>query len=596
MEQKLTIDSYLYTKVPPDKSPHGKAGFQMVYIPSGFAKKEVMELESRIHYPGEALQEKVVVFYLKRNGTRYLILQVLRSLSQERDEFGRGGIFIAQGFLLPPAYWQASGRTLDVLSTLLPLVPGSIAEVLAYTHGSLAEGTMKPIEIDTPARNLQPTQPSLSLLQVVFRFCRGDWPQGSLVLQGNPDEVSQWLNACTPYLPSALLQRMEWDSGFDQGKLFFFPIKIVGYTQAYPGNAESIRIEAGQPQNAPQSHEDAFARWMLTLPGTDRKVLDHHYALSLHLAGSGPQPQPFAIEETYLKLASGQLLQHVRKEAQAALGTGWLEALNMLKSEKTALDFVMATDRKSALHHLAEHLILYTPILPDEGKKLTPPPAPTGSLLAAVARLWQQQKLDPTELDSLSAQERDGLIAYLAQTPYLKEPWCLSLVARSPAVIGQMLNMTGFRMQLKKVMPKLLPKPYHNVADELTELLFNQQRVAEFLAGQYTPAQVLEQELANGKSRPKLADAVVADKENTYAPPSAATTPLCYSLVYATTPLPAEIRLNAQLREEFLRVQLMRLQTPETKLLELGFSKKEIAQTLKNNRGALGRFLKELGF
>ena len=104
----MQIQQLLYTKASKTDSPWNKNGYQTLGYDQNFmSRKEVLEIENRIHFPGQdVFEEKRVVFYQLINSKEYLVILYLRSLPDTKDEFGRAGMFIAHGFLFPKSIWK----------------------------------------------------------------------------------------------------------------------------------------------------------------------------------------------------------------------------------------------------------------------------------------------------------------------------------------------------------------------------------------------------------------------------------------------------------------------------------------------------------
>ena len=97
----MKIHRYIYTRLTKDLSPTGKNGFQSAFLPGDLlGSKEVLEIESHIHFPEALETDNSTVFYKQVKGELYLVMLILRALPEVRDEHGRGGAFLCEGFLI----------------------------------------------------------------------------------------------------------------------------------------------------------------------------------------------------------------------------------------------------------------------------------------------------------------------------------------------------------------------------------------------------------------------------------------------------------------------------------------------------------------
>ena len=104
------IYSFVYTKVKADQSPWKKNGFQTLYYSvEAFDKKTLLDIESRIHYPGDGYtHSKTGVCWIEVKGKVCQMIQFFTPLNEMVDEFGRKGMFMVHGFILPPEIWKIS--------------------------------------------------------------------------------------------------------------------------------------------------------------------------------------------------------------------------------------------------------------------------------------------------------------------------------------------------------------------------------------------------------------------------------------------------------------------------------------------------------
>ena len=145
----MKIHRYIYTRPTKDLSPTGKGGFQSAFLPGDLlASKEVLEIESHIHVH-DGLKEKgdSTVFYKQIKGEFFLVLLLLRPLSDVKDEHGRGGAFLCEGFMVAEKDW----RPMNVISELRDLVAphrfASLTDLLSSPDVDTKAGKIKDLEL-----------------------------------------------------------------------------------------------------------------------------------------------------------------------------------------------------------------------------------------------------------------------------------------------------------------------------------------------------------------------------------------------------------------------------------------------------------------
>lgn len=124
------IHQLIYTKLNPEDSAFQKKDYHTAFLPLNFFNKtEQLIVENRIYIPSnEQNFKKQVVYYKSFNSKNYCLIYDIKSLPDERDTFGRGGIFICHVFIVP-----------EELYTKIPLPSDLFKQLEKYTFNSRNE-------------------------------------------------------------------------------------------------------------------------------------------------------------------------------------------------------------------------------------------------------------------------------------------------------------------------------------------------------------------------------------------------------------------------------------------------------------------------
>ena len=236
----MLAERLIYTKLPPGQSPQGKTGFHSVLVGPGLDRSAVLALESLIHYPGaRVLSSKRFVSTLLQAGKPQLVMGFVETLSSERDEFGREGVFLAQLFVLPSEALAEVESLPDVAGALAPYLIHTIDAIREMAGVDWAKGHIAPVSVDLPSAPSKPIHVQPQLASVILAQLEGQRPE-SIVVAGPVEEVTSAFEAVWPFVPLALRSRFAFDPAFDGGKSFFFPIKLQGYSQQPPTTGEPL--------------------------------------------------------------------------------------------------------------------------------------------------------------------------------------------------------------------------------------------------------------------------------------------------------------------------------------------------------------------
>lgn len=270
------ILQFVYTKVSADRSPWKKNGFQtLFYSTEALEKKNLLDIESRIHYPGEGYTlSKTSISWLDIKGEKFQMIQFFTPLPDLVDEFGRKGMFMAHGFLLPPALWTLSSAPSAWLETIKQYSAPSFDAIFHLKGLDVASGNLAPISIpellpeQLPAiyQALSPTE--LVVLETLYRIGSGEQDL-ALVVQATPDDALALFDRLLCWLPQEYRTRTGFDAGFDSGKIFFSPLKVMAYSQNPPVTGDPVTYipeTESISDNAPDPTLRPFLRWVAEGP------------------------------------------------------------------------------------------------------------------------------------------------------------------------------------------------------------------------------------------------------------------------------------------------------------------------------------------
>jgi hypothetical protein len=424
----MKIHRYIYTRLPKAASPWGKEGFQSAFLPHDLLQRsEVMQIESCIHFP-ENLGDKVksAVFYLKGAKQTFLTVLFLVAQPEEKDDHGRGGIFLCEGFLIEEKDWHGIRDLGSLWLRLREQRIGSLPNVMAATGIDFKAGTIDAIERDWAENGSpHPASPAIDahLLAAVYNLLNGKFKDLSIVLKGRPEEVSQKIAPIGRLLPDALRPRLGWDDAFDGGKIFFSPLKLFGYQDNVPVTGKPVRFdpESGElplmepDQVGAAEPSDPFSRWLAAVQQDiqPQPKLNALYALSeAMVAGVSAAPE-MESDPLFEELNAETISELFAKGISALAGADWLPYFEVLIPNAGRLSIWMKGFQVTHLAELLEQVILQSDLSP---AKVKTPPAPTlvaaGSpALKALATHWTKEVPSIETMQMIPEQRRSEVLA-----------------------------------------------------------------------------------------------------------------------------------------------------------------------------------------
>ena len=287
----ITIPRLFYTKVSKDISHLQKSGFQTVgYSKEFIDKKDLLDFETHIHFPGlHIFEEKESYFFANWQETPMLVWLHTRSLPEELDEFGREGMFMVQGFGIPPKIWENANNPFFLGKYLRKCLITSYKDLINAPGLSLKTGELAPLELPEDTfeyLDIRQNPDLLPLLEATLEQITASNPPGILV-QGNAERVTEILSWIGAYVPPSLRSKFNFDAAFDSGKLFFSPFRFVGFSQNRPATGNPLIFNAVNfsfltTDKKPQSNgNNLYFRWLSKKTLCPKPPeLEQHYQLS----------------------------------------------------------------------------------------------------------------------------------------------------------------------------------------------------------------------------------------------------------------------------------------------------------------------------
>jgi hypothetical protein len=412
----MKVHRYIYTRLSKDQSPKGKNGFQSAFLPDDLlANKEVLEIESHIHFPeGLLIESQVTVFHKQLKGQWYLVLLLLRPLGDVKDEHGRSGTFLCEGFLIGEQDWRPIWRITDLLELIEPYRFFGIDAILNSADVDRAAGKIAGLEVEVPSRfwerslNDFEVEPEEEMLMVMYNIAKEVDRDLALVVEGPPAEVNARLETCAMFMPESLRPRIGWDAAFDGGKIYFSPLRMFGYSELAPttGRPATFGSTYGQRPKWTESTmeklgkpSDPFSHWLLEVcvKPVPKAHLENMFALSEAMASNRP---------TSDNMPSDQLFEVVNRDAirrlfiqglLAQMDSTWAEKLADLTLTENQLKLWMQSYRVDELTNLLEKCILNQSLSPENiqvapPEKLVKQGSPTLQTLLA---MWTHKLPEP---------------------------------------------------------------------------------------------------------------------------------------------------------------------------------------------------------
>ncbi len=452
----VRLAHFVYTKS--ETSPFKKTGFHFcAYTLSAFTPKDLLAIETHIHFPEiSGFGEKRTFFSL--NGRPFVMY--MRSLPEDRDAFGRGGMFIVHGMELPSEMYAGHKFLARIVESLQGYAFTSRAEAFDPRRYNAETGDLSPLEVlDELLLKPRTTIPALNVAEragLLTALKTASESEAALCLEAPPKEALVFFDKIFAWLPPEHKKKFAFDEAFDGGKLFFFPVKLTAYTQTAPVTGTPVfivRDSVGPPETSRRwaTADGYFARWAGR--ETTPQTLETAWAADDFLSRKSLKA-PETDEDFCLSFAAANESE-LRRDA-----------------EKAATQFIEPALAAATVRNVAPAALLKLKFLGFEPAKFAPvieaavlqtaffgrrplPPAYQTPLTRLLSFLWENQTPHENDVFSLSPDERRKFANYLAESPRAHETWACDLVAK----IG-VESQTWEKMHphLLKIAQKRLPK------------------------------------------------------------------------------------------------------------------------------------------
>lgn len=609
------IQQYFYTRLPKDQSPRNKYGFQSVFVPEKFQDRSfILELESRIHFPEyDTFEEKSVVFYRDIDGAKHLVIFWMRLLPDARDEQGRGGIFMVQGYIVPPEIHQMVQRPLTLLYGVLEKYLFIDREdALNSPLADREAGLIKPLVLsaddmallsqEEPGGELQLWEKQL--LSFMIKQTRGEMEDWVLALKGDPKPVESVLNKLAGFMPSEVREQVGWDPAFDGGKIFFSPFKTFGYSKAEPVTGRPMIFDLATLSFLDSSlfhrllsMDDPFDRYInsrLTTETTQEQI-DATYKMATSLMQGIGVPEGMVLEGDFAELID-ELARNYLETAVVPLTKGaWASRLKNALSLQEVCELLNLKLEASKLAAGLEKTIIAQGIVP----VMVEWELPKGIVAKGTPRLqmlncmWTEQEPQATSLRKIPQPGLLEAFRLFAATPLVKKKWFFPLLAQFPGVFHRMVEDTSFREITVKWLNKQVPRSHRPMKEELVNFMLNQNRLDHLAKEDRDWNVLLEDFIRETRYSDKELKKALAIAEKTGLSPQKS--PLLDAYAFPKEDMPAYISRNDELRSRFSHALIIAHDYSRKELRKLGFSDSEITRAIRWRKGIVNKIRTLLG-
>jgi hypothetical protein len=598
----MKVHRYIYTRLSKDLSPTGKNGFQSAFLPGDLlSSKDVLEIESHIHFPeGAQRTTQSVVFYKQLRGQWYMVLLLLDALPEVKDEHGRSGAFLCQGFLLAEQDWRPIWQVADLKHLLTPHLFATLDALLASPDVDRQTGRIADLQLDPPTdywtRNLLDLEdePEDAMLMAMYHLAKTQDRDLAIVVEGDPQAVSKRLDICAMFMPDALRPRLGWNDAFDGGKIFFSPLRIFGYSQVMPVAGKPIAFPADS--SAPQCSEaelmrfckesDPFSRWLLevSVNAVPRNRLDAMFVLSEAIV-SGKPTSPTMESDPIFELVNRDAIRQVFSQGMLThFDTAWVTRLAELSTTRQQLTIWLGGYEPRDLVELLEVSILAQSISPE-----IIPDAPPSHLLAkgsptlqALGSMWTHTPLSDALLSEIAETQIPEVLALLLATGSHETLPYAGLASFFSKYLHKLARDPKVAVNLRPYLAAKVPAEYLPFKVGMSTVAV---QVGEYGALQDEPIdwlRLLDRWLANTGGDPETWKAAkqLGKSQNLGAYPN------LKAFALGEAAFPHDLERNIEGRKGFLRCLIEVHGIKEEKLLDMGF----FATEVKENGGSSGFF------
>lgn len=517
------LQQFVYTKLDPQDSPFGKKDFHMAFYPLQLLQRQdLIEIERRIYFnPTGNTGEKKTVFFLKIKDNNYLVMLNVKSLPDDKDMYGRGGLFMCYGLMFPQEFWMTAvsvekllgifrEHIIDSRSTVLSsaMIDKSTGNILSLKVNEMAEhpGTIPGLKNDADRKIFS------FLYNLALNF--DNFP--NLVLKGKPDKISEFLNRFFLLLPDELKLSLGWDESLDGASLVNYPIKIAGFQSAKPTGGLQLVVDAetcsipGSSDIPPQcfgAQSSSYLNWLVNCK-KDEFVPDNLkfvYSISL-IIDKDSKHEPKLLEpdneelESFSEINAAIIRQKFMERGSKLMPPVIIEYIISRKKSYDLLKLLAANFPPAGIAAIAEEGILSLNLSRDniETKNFTYFEKDSGKRLKVIAKLWNEKKLTVNDLQNLQAAEKADVLGFLIRSDWRKKDWVLELLTSDENAFKILGEKPAFKQSLGEVLIPYIEKQkeFKEIGGILFEAAYNLKLLWELLKSKLDIAKLVDVFLA----------------------------------------------------------------------------------------------------
>lgn len=593
----MIIYPFIYTKVPADASPWGKAGFHTVFYPtSRLGRADVARLETHIHIPDErGFQHKQTVFFHCLGDESHLVVIDVRALPEDRDQHGRTGIVLGQGFLFPPSLWQAVASPLMLLALVTDTFFSDRQAMLASPRvnretGDISPIVVKPAQLAVSPKALPPLRSPFDrrLAVLLNRWARSPEPPFRLLIEGKPAEVGGALDRLAAYVPNALKPRLGWDPALDGGRLGTFPLQIAGFSQQAPlgGNPLRVCLASQTIDEDPEGAisippESPYEGWLARCPEEVTAIDQREQAY--RLAGFLDNRMTTTARDLegldcFVSSNAELIGQRFTARCRAKLGGALTRCLSEATTLPTKLELLLGDLSPRQLAPLVENAVLARELTSGDiqPQALTPLVEAGTALMPLMHRVWAGKVLSHNDLRNLPSQTRGNFLRYLLATKG-SSPWLVDLLRDDEELFDACLFSPRSAAVVREMVSNALAstQKLRAIASLLGQEAIAQGAGYEALQGQVDVFALLNTSLAHDRLDTRTIARLVDWAQRQSCPQRCP--PYVRAYLYPLAGIPTELLKEERLQNRLLDCLVMHHGVSNKRLIELGFP----AQTIK---------------
>jgi len=471
----FTLHQIIYTNVSSNQSPWKIGGFQTLFYPVNLIqnKEDIVEIEKRIHFPViKDVSAKEVCFYKKINNEIVCVLLFFNYLPDEKDEYGRDGIFICHGFFLPRNIW----KDYFTYSKLFPILKKHIFlsrdELLKSDFIHFESGNIEPISIQIDnVENKNLILPdsdfyikSFYLIYKLSSNFQQYFPV--LLIQGDTGLISNFLHFIMKYIPMSNKKNISWDTCFEKGNLSFFPIKIIGFKNSSPTSGEHIfidlinqKIDATQNKHHLMKPEIPYERFISSREKSSFSPNDLEYAHCLSKALISEQyttqwDNSSQLNDIFINVNREIIENAFQKRTTKRLGQNMTVDLQNEVNIREKLFLISTGFQSSDFAITIENTLIKIEKKPEAPKLLTEYIIAGSVRLKTMAKVWDKKLVEQHLLSILSDQKKKEMVNYWINTENIKKVWLIKNIINCNVNIDKLI--TSLIIQHKYNTMKLL--------------------------------------------------------------------------------------------------------------------------------------------